>query len=391
MILRDSLGKYGAKFGVGADGLFAWWRESLAAWLPVRWRTLFGLVRDRLLLSPDSGLSQSSMLQLRLARGGEIVDLGQVPAGDDHDHAGDDLAAAEDPLARLLGPDIVDLPRWLLLPAASGLRRRMLLPGAAAERLRDVLGYEIERQTPFSANDVVFDAQVLERRADGQLDVELVAVPKAGFEAAMAQLGPLAATLAGVDVADHGGAAVGVNLLPVQRRYRSLDPWRLWSWALVAIALLALAIALWQILDNRRAAADALQREVAARSETARRVAVQRQQLVDAVQGAAFLDRARRGRPTMVEVMDELSRRLPDNTYLEKIAVEDDRLMLIGLSSEAAALPARLEGSPLWRSPALSGALQPDPRAGRDRFTLTADLAITGDAGKEAADATRRR
>jgi len=379
MILRDSLGRYGATLGVGAGGLFAWWRESLAAWLPARWRVLFGLVRDRLLLSVDG-----DALQLRLARGGDIVDLGRIPAGDA-------LDLADDPLDTLLGPNIVDLPRWLLLPAASGLRRRMLLPSAAAERLRDVIGFEIERQTPFAAGDVVFDAQILERRADGQLDVELVAVPKAGFEAALAQLRTLAGTLAGVDVADGSGATVGVNLLPPERRYRTLDPWRTWNWALAAVALLALAIGLWQILDNRRSAAQRFEQEVAGRSDQARRVAVQRQQLVDAVQGAAFLDRARRGRPTMVELMDELSRRLPDNTYLEKLAVEDDRLLLIGLSGEASSLPARLEGSPLWRSPALTGALQPDPRTRRDRFTLTAELAITGAAGKEAARGARPR
>ena len=53
-----------------------------------------------------------------------------------------------------------------------------------------------------------------------------------------------------------------------------------------------------------------------------------------------------------------------------------DRLTLIGLSSEASSLVGRLEGSKLWRAPALTGALQPDPRSRRDRFTLTADLAI---------------
>jgi general secretion pathway protein L len=76
----------------------------------------------------------------------------------------------------------------------------------------------------------------------------------------------------------------------------------------------------------------------------------------------------------MVEVLDELARLLPDSTYLEKVAVEDGRLMIIGLSAEASALVRRLEASALWRSPALTGALQPDPRTGRDRFTLTAEL-----------------
>ena len=67
---------------------------------------------------------------------------------------------------------------------------------------------------------------------------------------------------------------------------------------------------------------------------------------------------------------------LPDTTYMEKVAIENDKLTLIGLSSEASSLVQRLEGSPLWRAPALTGALQPDPRSGRDRFTLTADLAV---------------
>ena len=52
----------------------------------------------------------------------------------------------------------------------------MVLPAAAADRLRDVLSFEIDRQTPFAATDVAFDARVLRRRPDGQLDVDLVVV-----------------------------------------------------------------------------------------------------------------------------------------------------------------------------------------------------------------------
>ena len=101
---------------------------------------------------------------------------------------------------------------------------------------------------------------------------------------------------------------------------------------------------------------------------------MQRQQLVDIVEGAAFLDSARAARPTTVEVLDELTRRLPNSTYLEKVSMEGDRLLLIGLSPEASALVGKMEASTLWKSPALSGALQPDPRSRRDRFSLTAEL-----------------
>ncbi|HEY0504984.1 MAG TPA: PilN domain-containing protein, partial [Lysobacter sp.] len=90
--------------------------------------------------------------------------------------------------------------------------------------------------------------------------------------------------------------------------------------------------------------------------------------------GQAFLDRERAQRPTTVEVLDELTQRLPDSTYLEKLAIEDNNLLMIGLSREAPSLVQRLQGSKLWRAPSLTGALMPDPVSGRDRFTLTAEL-----------------
>lgn len=378
--LRDSLSGFGARLGPGAGGFFAWWGAALASWLPGSWRAVFGLARDRLLLSGDT-----AQLQLRLQTLDGIRDLGGVPLS----------AADDDPLPRLLAPNIADLPRWYLLPSGAGLRRRVQLPAAAAERLRDVLAFEIDRQTPFAADAVYFDARVAERRGDGQILAELVAVPKANLDAALTALGAPAATLAGVDIADESGAPMRLNLLPAARRQRGADPSRRWNWILAAAALLALAAGLWQILDNRRAAADGFEKQLSARAGDARRVAQQRQQLLDLVEGTAFLERTRSGRPTMIAVIDELSRRIPDNTYLEKLSMENGQLQLIGFSSDASGLVQKLEGSKLWRSPALAGALQPDPRSGRDRFTMTAELAIATSPAQpqnqEAADAQRPR
>ena len=382
--LRDALGRSSARWLRGG-GFLAWWTHSLAAWLPRGWRLTLGMDRGRLLLqapvvdpaSPDTGIDA---LQLRLQNGDGLRDLGQIPGLLEPD-------AIEDPLASLLVPALADLPRWLLLPAAAVLRRRLVLPAAAAERLRDVVGFEIERQTPFSAAAVAFDARILDRReSDGQLDVELVVVPRATLDAQVAALGPLASSLAGIDVA-AGDAPLGVNLLAAAQRRQQQDPWRLWNWVLAAVAALAIAATLWQMLNNRRNAAELLQRTTDQRVAAARTVAQQRQQLVDMVEGRAFLDSVRSGRPTAVEILDELAHRLPDNTYLEKFSIENGHLLLIGLSGEAPALVGRLEGSKLWRAPAFTGALQPDPRTGRDRFTLTADLALSAAARKESGDA----
>ena len=380
------LGHIGARLGPGAGGFLHWWGTALASWLPTRWRRVLGFDRGRLLLQVDG-----EEVQLRLQRGDGIEDLGRVPLLP----AVEDSVSTLDPLAGLLAPPVAELPRWLLLSPAHGLRRRLSLPAAAADRLRDVVGFEIDRQTPFSAEAVVYDARVVGRReGDGQLDAELVVVPRQVLEPQLTALGPLAGQLAGVDAAAADGVPVGVNLLPAERRRRHRDPWIVWNLALAATAVLLVLGLFWQLLDNHRDAAEAFEQRIAADAVAGRRAAAERQQLAGLIEGQAFLDRARAEQPTAIEVIDELTRRLPDGTYLEKLSIDEQRLMLIGLSNEAAALIGRLQGSPLWHSPALAGALQPDPASGRDRFTLVAELgpaaAPAAAAATEDADAAPR-
>lgn len=353
----------------GLRGFLGWWLDALASWLPLRVRAVFGLGQQRLLLGRRG---DDLVLAMTLpAQPGEpaVRELAALPW--------EAVDAEQEPLSRLLSPRIANLPRWLVLPVRNGLRRRLQLPAAAAERLREVLGFEIDRQTPFAANDVFYDARLIGRRGDGQIDAELVVVPKASLEAAVAALGaPLSATLSGVDMADAEGQPLGVNLLPAVQRRRRRDPRAAWNIGLVAALLVAAGAGLWQIRANREAAAEAFEAETKGRARQAQKVADEKRLLVDTVEGLSFLQESRNGRPTTVEVLDELSRLLPDGTYLEKVSVEGEKVMIIGLSSEAASLVERLRPSKLWKVPQLTGALMPDQAKGKDRFTITADLAV---------------
>ncbi|MEI2431334.1 PilN domain-containing protein [Lysobacter yananisis] len=372
-LAANRLRSLSARLAPGAGGFFSWWGRTLASWLPLRTRQALGVDRGRLLLQVDGG-AQGGAIRLRLQQADQVQELATLPDLSAW-NSGAPADAAADPLAPLLPPRIGELPRWLLLPPATSLRRRLNLPAAAADRLRDVVGFEIDRQTPFTAEAVAFDARVLARRdGDGQIEAELVAVPRQALDPQLHAIGPLAATLAGIDVAGADGVPLGVNLLPPAQRRARRDPFRYWNLALAAVALLALAAGMWQVLDNRRAAIKDLQQTIARNANAARQAASQRQEVVDLIEGQAFLDRTRAARPSTVQIIDELSRRMPDSTYLEKLAIEDESLLMIGLSREASSLIGKLQGTPLWRSPALTGAVQPDPATGRDRFTLTAEI-----------------
>jgi len=363
-------GRAGLRLLPGLDEFWAWWRRGLAAWLPRGWRSLLGGAHDRLLL-----YGQGDELLVLREVDGQLRELARLPA-----------SAGPLQLDRLLVARTAALPRWWLLPAGSGLYRQLRLPSPAARHLRQVVGFEIDRQTPFAVAAVCYDVRAIGHRHDGQLDVELAVVPQRALDSLLREQGELASTLAGVDLADAEGRPLGFNLLPPAQRRRQADPMRRWNLLLAAIALLAIVAAGARLLENRRAAADALQQRIDAQAVQARQVAAQRSRLSALVEGSVFLATTRANRPTVTEVWDEVTRRVPDGTWLEKFSIQGDQLLLIGSSNDAPSLVARMEGSRLWRKPALVGALQSDTESGHSRFTLTAQLVEAPAAALEAAD-----
>ncbi|RBG36825.1 general secretion pathway protein GspL, partial [Xanthomonas oryzae pv. oryzae] len=114
---------------------------------------------------------------------------------------------------------------------------------AAAARLQDVARFEIDRQTPFTADQVYFDARVLDVREDGQFDAELVVVPRRMIDGPAGVPDAWNSALSGIDVTDAKGLPLGVNLLPPARRLRRSDPMQRWNLLLAASALVLLAVA----------------------------------------------------------------------------------------------------------------------------------------------------
>ena len=265
--------------------------------------------------------------------------------------------------------------RWLLLPVAQVLRRVLPLPAAAEPRLREVLAFELDRQTPFTADQVTYQGRVLSRDpATQQMQVELWVLPRSRLDAELRALGPFGEGLAGIDVVAPDGTRHGLDLLPVSGQVRRMDAAARLNAALAAVAVVCLFGALAMALHNRGVRLEAFKREVAAANDAARQARIVRNQLETSAAAANFLATRRAEAPTMLEVLDDLTRRIPDDTSLDKLAINDGKLVVVGQSRAAPALVGLLQESPGLRSPALSGAVQADPRTGRDRFTLTAQV-----------------
>ena len=95
------------------------------------------------------------------------------------------LREGDEPATRLLGgfanvDAVEEIEKTVVeLRPGAALRRVAWLPAEAEDRLGDVLGFELDRLTPFRPEQVYFDYRVTDRRERrGFIGVELVAAPR---------------------------------------------------------------------------------------------------------------------------------------------------------------------------------------------------------------------
>ena len=345
------------------SSLSSWWpqaRQQCLSLLPASWQELLGAADRRVCIRV-----QSNELHFYTANNARLTALGSLPTDDE-----DLLKMCLDRLQQQS-----NAPRFLLLDNKQVLRRVLSLPLAAESKLREVVSFEIDRQTPFTLDQVYFEARVLSRNVQSkQCQVELIVLPKQALEKSLKPLGVLAGDLSGIDVIDEHQQTLNVNLLPSTMRVAGShqNAWLNLGLALAGLALLILAMNL--VLSNREKVLSEWEQKVSAAGAQAKQANVFREQLKQTAKAEAFLQKFRSSQPTMLALINDLTKRIPDDTALDKLSVNEGRLVLVGQSRQAAALVGQLQASPFISSPALAGAVQPDARTNRDRFTLTATV-----------------
>lgn len=349
---------------------FDWWWGQLRPLLPAKLQSWLSESRDEVLVTLSAD-------RVDLAWSGGS---GRAPAS----------------LERAVEPDLLkrDLAAYLsgteeppaivlTLPAGRVLRRTFSLPAAAEQNLRQVLAFEMDRQTPFKADQVHYDYRILARDpATRQIRVEMAAVPRASVDADAAAMADLGVALNGVDIAPIGGdRRPGFNLLPAERRARQRDVWLLANVGLGALCVLLLLVAMALSVSNRSKALEALRETVDRERVEAKAVADLRSELRGAVEGANFLSEKKRAQPVVSDLMLDLTRRLPPDTWLQRFSLTGRQIQLQGQADEAASLIRVLQQSQMLRGPAIQGAVTPDARTNKEQFLIQADARTLTDSG----------
>lgn len=355
-------------------GFLRWWREELAAALPRR-RKVARTPRNVLFLRRNG-----DDIELFRRRGRTASRLGTLSLPPPLP------AVAGQPAGRALPPEsrrLVTLlrrrrvPAVLLLEADEGLLCDDHLPAGAAADLDRIMPHRVDLLTPWPAERVHAGYRVAGKRKDGQVDVLLGVVPRAGVDATLARLAAWGITVDGVDILRDDGDPAELNLL-TPKRERGGRAWRLLAGIAVPVILVGLGLAgmelyrLQQRLESREAHAAALEQRLADMPGLVTRIEALRRD-------AAFIPQQQRATPSPIVVLEVLSRILPDSIWLESVALEDGELTLSGYAEDAAQVLPIIESSAhfsaaQFRAPSTRVRV-PGPGGGErevERFTLSA-------------------
>ena len=350
-------------------GFGAWWRRELAAAMPERLRRAFARRRARPVLAFDG--SRATLWQASPSNGEmrmvAVADIGLYADAQSVEAAG---RAALAPLigANRAAPRIV----VALSPRAS-LRKTLTLPMALEEHLHQSLAYDLDRHTPFKPEELYFDAVVVDRDSvHNALRVDLAAARRALVDTVVQQAESFGARVASVTVDPPAIASASrINLLPEDRR-DATPGWARWQIVLPAVllaigVLTALILPIWQ-KRTEAIALNELSEQARDRAGVSDRL---RTELDQRVGDYNFALERKYAFPGIVQVLDDITRILPDDTWLTQLEIHTMRgkdaqreVTLRGESANAGRLVSLLEDSKLFtqaapRSPTTK--IQPGP------------------------------
>lgn len=342
----------------GAMRFLHWWRDELYGLVPETIRKLAtGSDADVVLAQVEGGFKIVTVSAPRARDGAaEVLSRSQALA------ALADMAASR--RLRRLG---------VRLPISQSLERRLELPRVARSDLERMLLFDLERATPFRRGDV-YTAHIISGQpaAKGKARVRQIIVKREVVDSLLAELKSAGIEPAYVDCwQTEPSAGLSIDFLEANALPRTGLAGQLTlsrGITMLALALAGLACVLW---PSRY---DAALAEITARNAKLRAEAAAVQKAVDRANAAVAdlmrLQQARLTRFPTVEVVEELTRLLPDSVWLTDLRIEGDIVDMTGLAKSAAAIPSLLASSPSFVDVTLSAPVTMDPREDRERFSL---------------------
>jgi general secretion pathway protein L len=262
-----------------------------------------------------------------------------------------------------------------LMTPGQMLFRSLDFPKQAADFLDGMIRTQIDRLTPWTADDVVFGWSPPSAIANERLELTLAATSKQEIQP-LVQLatGMAAASIAGyAELPAVGGAPAKIKIF--DQPLRGAAGWSADVPRILRVVLLSAGVAAAASLIAAAYIGSSLDSE---QQQLTRRISQRRASLrLDPnADGSALslLAKRKQTSASSVLVLEALSQALPDSTYVTELRIEGDKVQVVGMTQDAPSLIRLLERSPQF---ARATFFAPTTRAQNDpgeRFHIEAHI-----------------
>lgn len=253
------------------------------------------------------------------------------------------------------------------VPPGHVLTRTIRLPRQVQDDLEKMVGFEIDRLTPFPQGQVWYDVRVLNPRDwEAPLNVQLAYLPMAVPRPWVDGVRALDRVLAAVR---WPGAWPGANLLPAELRprvRRRIGGPVVFTLLVLLLTGVVLGLPLWQ----KRQVVMTLGQAVDRARGGAERVSQLRTQLEETIAASHQIFDQRQMNPYFIDILRDVTATLPDDAWVQSMELTNGEIQIRGEAARATGLLPLIEGSPYFEGAAFRSPVLQAPGTGRERFHL---------------------
>jgi general secretion pathway protein L len=266
----------------------------------------------------------------------------------------------------------------LSIPANKGLKSNLKLPVSAEAELASILAFEIDRQTPFTSDQVYYGYKVNSKDvANNALNVELNVIPKKMVDTLrqiLIQIGLAPQIVELAQLSSNDSATLGINVLPREASSNKNQRRFLFNMMLSALAAVLLLVAVTVPFIRVDSALKQVETDIEASRIGAQEVNVLRTKWEAELKKEDFAVEKIDSRTSLTELLYELTKLIPDNTWLTRIHLKEDTIRLQGESSSATSLISIIDQSDQFNNTRFQSPVTSNNSTGKDRFQITSKV-----------------
>lgn len=271
----------------------------------------------------------------------------------------------------------------LVIPKAWTIVKTAEFPLTVKENLSDVVSYELDRLTPLSSERAFYDFRILEED-ENRIRIMLAAMKTETLQPYLDALRERGITVRRVGLTMPGAPSLDLcgkestvagemNLLDRGMHKSPKTPMAL---TIVLVSVLTALGLFWLVSPLRIAEkrVEIIDREIAVRRDEVKKIEALKKDLDGVEKEIAAIETFKTSRPVTLNLLKEMTRVLPANTWLSRIRFTESTVEIEGYAASATEILPKLEASGYFKKVEFASPTSRDVRLNADRFIIKMEI-----------------